>query len=497
MYKPDGRVSRRDLLLGSAAAGGLAMLNLPAISFARQAAATSTANPLQGLADMLRGDLITPDQEHYDEARKVWNAMIDKRPAAIARCTGAADVIDVVRYARDNNMAVSVRGGGHNVAGKAVRNGAITIDLGLMHGVWVDPNSKRARVQGGCRWGLVDRETLAHGLYTTGGTVSDTGVGGLTLGGGFGWLMRKHGLACDNVVSANIVTADGHQITASATENPELHWAIRGGGGNFGVVTSFEFQLYDAQPIIGGLALYSRDRFKDMLRFFREYTAGAPDSLAMQCGALVGPPGTPVEGQIAGWIGVCHAGPPDEGARLVQPIKDFAPPAADFIGPTTYTAQQTMFDAGMSIPMQNYWRSNMVKDLSDELIDALDARVDEIPRPGSLLLLEHMEGAVGRVGQHETAFANRGAKYNLSVLGVWPDPADNDNHVAWVRNFGDELRSFATGGAYVNYMADESPERVKAAYEANFQRLVEVKRKYDPTNFWSGNQNIAPSGSES
>lgn len=493
MNRPDGNITRRELLMGSAAAGGLAMLGAPAISFAKQAASSSAVNPLESLAGTLRGSLITPDHERYDESRKVWNAMIDKRPAAVARCTGAADVVNVIRYARDNNIPVTVRGGGHNVAGKAVRDGAITIDLGPMHGVWVDPKSKRARVQGGCRWGLVDRETLAHGLYTTGGTVSDTGVGGLTLGGGFGWLMRKHGLACDNVMSASIVTADGQHLTASASENADLYWAIRGGGGNFGVITSFEFQLHDAQPVIGGMALFSRDKIRDVLNFFRDYTASAPDELAAQCGALVGPPGTPLEGQIAGWVAVCHAGPPDVGARLVQPIKDLGP-TMDFIGPTTYTAQQTMFDAGMSVPLQNYWRSNFINELGDDLIDAIMSRVDEIPRPGSLLLLEHMEGAVARMGENETAFANRGAKYNLSMLGAWTDPADNDSNIEFVRNFGDEMRSFATGGAYVNYMADESPERVKAAYEANYQRLVDVKRKYDPTNFWSGNQNIAPSG---
>ena len=493
MSKPDLQISRRELLLGSAAAGGLAMLGSPAVSLAKQAAAAA-ANPLEGLAGMLRGALITPDHERYDESRKVWNAMIDKRPAAIARCTGVADITNVVNFARENRIAVTIRGGGHNVAGKALTDGAIAIDLGPMHGVWVDARNKRAHVQGGCRWGLVDRETLAHGLYTPGGTVSDTGVAGLTLGGGLGWLMRKHGLSCDNVLSANIVTADGRHQRASANENPDLYWAIRGGGGNFGVVTSFEFQLHDAQPIIGGMALYSRDKLRGLLELYREITANAPDELEAQCGALIGPPGTPVEGQVAGWFAVCHAGPPDVGARLVQPIKDFGPPAVDFIGPWTYTAQQTMFDAGMSIPLQNYWRSNFLHEISDDLIDTLVANADDIPRPGSLLLLEHMGGAIARVGENETAFANRGAKYNLSVLGAWPDPADNDRNIAWVRDFGDELRSFATGGAYVNYMAsDESPERVKAAYEANFQRLVEVKRKYDPTNFWNSNQNIAPS----
>jgi FAD/FMN-containing dehydrogenase len=450
-------------------------------------------SPLAGLGDVLGKRLIEPADQRYEEARKVWNGMIDKRPAAIALCAGVADVIDVVRFARDNDMPVSVRGGGHNVAGKALKNGAITIDLGPMHGIWVDARRKRALVQGGARWGAFDRETLAHNLATTGGTVTTTGVGGLTLGGGLGWLMRKHGLSCDNVVSANVVTADGATLTASGSENSDLFWAIRGGGGNFGIVTSFEFQLHAVEPIVGGMAIYPGNQLRDLLHFYRDYTAKAPDSLTAMAGALVGPPGTSVEGQMAGWMAVCHSGPVADGERLVKPVKEFGSPALDLIGPTDYRTIQTMFDAGSGPGARNYWRTNFMKELGDDAIDAILARADEIPPPGSLILLEHLGGAVARVGEHETAFANRGANYNVSVLGSWVHASDDEKNIAWVRKFGDELRSFATGGAYVNYMAsDESPEHVRAAYEANFKRLVDVKRKYDPTNFFSANQNIAP-----
>lgn len=487
-------LTRRELLLGTAAAGGLTVLGVPDLSYTLDAATTGNATPaFDDLAGMLRGELITPANGSYDEARKLWNGLVDKRPAAIARCTGVADVMAVIDYARTRGIAVSVRGGGHNVAGKSLRDGAIAIDLGPMQGIRVDAQAKRARAQGGVRWSAFDRETLAQNLVTTGGTVSTTGIAGLTLGGGLGWLMRKYGLACDNVVSADVVTADGRLLVADRSRNTDLYWAIRGGGGNFGVVTSFEFQLHDLEPVVGGSAFYPRKLVKDLLHFYREYTAKAPDSVTAMAGVVIGPEGSPLAGQAAGWFGVCHFGPEDEGKRLVRPIKEFGPPAMDFIGPMAYSALQTMFDAGAVAGQRNYWRSNFMKELSDDAIDAIVAHADELPPPGSMIAIEHLGGAVARVGEHETAFANRGANYNVSVFSTWVDPALDEKSIAWTRRFGDELRSFATGGAYVNYMAgDESPERVRAAYETNFKRLVEVKRKYDPDNFFSANQNIAP-----
>jgi FAD/FMN-containing dehydrogenase len=362
-----------------------------------------------------------------------------------------------------------------------------------MNGVWVDPGAKRARAQGGTRWRDFDRETLALNLVTTGGTVSSTGIGGLTLGGGLGWLMRKHGLSCDNVVSADVVTADGRLLVVNESENSDLFWAIRGGGGNFGVVTSFEYRLHDLEPIVGGMAMYPESTLRDMFHFYRDYSASAPDSVAAIAGVIIGPPGTPLEGQSAGLIAACHSGPVADGERLLKPIKEFGPPAMDFIGPTTYSAIQTMFDAGSSGGMRNYWRSNFMTDLSDGAIDAILARSGELPPPASMILIEHLGGAVARVGENDTAFSNRAAHYNTAVFGTWANASEDPQNIAWVKTFGDELKAFSTGGAYVNYMAaDESAGSVRAAYEANLKRLIEVKRKYDPTNFFSGNQNIVP-----
>jgi len=458
-----------------------------------RASTSAATEPLRELGEILRGEVITPSDSAYDGARRLWNGMIDKHPAAIARCTGVADVIDVINFARDRGFPVTVRGGGHNVAGKALRDGAITIDLSPMRGIRVDPRRRTGRAQGGVLWGEFDRETLAFDLVCTGGTVSTTGVAGLTLGGGLGWLMRKHGLSCDNLVSADIVTADGRLLMASDADNDDLFWAIRGGGGNFGVVTSFEFGLHDLEPIVGGLAMYPESTLRDLLYFYRDFTRSAPDSVTTMAGVMVGPPGTPVEGQNAGWMAVAHSGPSSEGERLVAPVKQFGPPAVDLIGPMSYSSLQTMFDAGSGPGHRNYWRSNFLTELADDVIDAILARSDELPRPGSMILLEHLGGAVGRVGEHATAFSNRSAKYNASILSSWVDAADDAKNIAWTRKFGDELKNFATGAGYVNYMsADESAERIRATYRANLERLRTVKRKYDPTNFFSGNQNIAP-----
>jgi FAD/FMN-containing dehydrogenase len=484
--------TRRNVIIGGAALGAAAAAGFPTLVFARQAASSAAgAHPLDGLAKRLAGELVTPGHETYDQGRQLWNGMIDRHPAAIARCTGVADIVEVVAYARENELPVSVRGGGHNVAGKALRDGAIAIDLSPMRAVRIDPKRRTGRAQGGALWRQFDRETVAFDLVTTGGTVSTTGIGGLTLGGGLGWLMRKHGLSCDNLRSADVVIADGRLLMANDKENADLFWAIRGGGGNFGAVTSFEFNLHDLEPISGGLAMYPESRLRDLFHFFRDFTASAPDSVTTMAGVLVGAEGSPVAGQNAGWIAVCHSGPASEGERLLRPIKEFGPPAADFIGPTSYTALQTMFDAPAG--SRNYWRSNFMTELTDEAIDAIVARAGELPKPGTLILLEHLGGAVGRVGEHATAFSNRAAKYNASILSGWLDPEMDERNIAWTREFGDEMKAFATGAGYVNYMtADEGANRIQATYEANLQRLREIKRKYDPDNFFSSNQNIAP-----
>jgi hypothetical protein len=485
-------LTRRELLARGAMLGGAVAFGAPTLVFGHKGVATAM-QPMDELRKIVRGDVITPDDAEYDSARKLWNGMIDKHPLAIVRCTGPADVMEVVHFARERSIPVSVRGGGHNVAGKALRDGALAIDLSPMHGIRVDAASKTARAQGGAIWQAFDRETLAFDLVTTGGTVSTTGVGGLTLGGGLGWLMRKHGLACDNVVSADVVTADGRSLTASASENPDLYWAIRGGGGNFGVVTSFEFGLHDLEPITGGMAMYPESMIGDLLHFYRDFTTSAPDSVTTMFGIFIGPPGTPVEGQNTGMIAACHSGSASDGERLLRPIKEFGPPAVDTIGLVPYRTLQTMWDAGSPPGMRNYWRSNFMQELSDGAIDTILAHSDWLPPPGSMILVEHLGGAVSRVAEHETAFSNRTAQYNASVLGTWVDPGDDEKNIAWTRGFGDELKKFATGAGYVNYMTDdEGAERIRATYEANLQRLRAVKKKYDPTNFFSGNQNIAP-----
>ena len=403
------RVSRREMLKGSVAAGGIAAIASPLSVFAQK-------SPLDELAVRLQGPLIAPGDDQYEQLRRVWNAMIDRRPAAIVRCSGVADVVEIVRFARERDIDISVRGGGHNVAGKAVRDEAIMIDLGDMNGVWVDPGNRRARVQGGARWGEFDNETLVHNLATTGGTVGTTGVGGLTLGGGVGWLARKHGLSCDNVMSADMVLADGSVVTASAEQNLDLYWAIRGGGGNFGIVTSFEFEVHDLEPMVGGLAVYPGDKLKDLLHFYRDFTADAPDGAMAMVGAFYGPPGTAVEGEVAAFSAVSYCGDPKEGARLLQPFKDFGPPALDIIGPTDYGTQQSLFAGAGALGTRNYWRSSFLRVLSDDVLDVMVRRSAELPKPGSMFLIEHLGGAVARVGQNETAFANRGANYNMSVF---------------------------------------------------------------------------------
>jgi FAD/FMN-containing dehydrogenase len=491
MSNSEGGITRRELIQGSVAAGGLTLMGAPAISVAQQAAANTPA-PYADLAGKLSGGLITPGDDRYDASRRIFNGMIDRRPAAIARCRGAADVMDVVRYAREKDIAVTVRGGGHNVAGKSVRDGAIMIDLGPMHGVWADPYRKRARAQGGVRLGALDRETLAVRMVVPSGTVSDTGVAGLTLGGGFGWLQRKHGLTIDSLVSADVVTADGEFLVASKKENADLFWALRGGGGNFGVVTSFEYQIHDAGEIVGGLAMWPESMVKDMLHFYRDFVSKAPRSVMTMSGIMIGPPGTPVEGQAAGFIAVCYSGKTREGERLLQPIKEFGPPALDGIGPTSFTTIQTMFDAGSPAGRQNYWRSNFMHELSDDVIDTMIARSKELPPSGSMFLVEHMGGAIRDVGPNDTAFSSRDAKFNVSLLGIWEDASKNDMYVAWTRKVGDELKKYATGAGYVNYMAEEGEQAVRDTYETNLAQLIEVKRKYDPDNFFSSNQNIRP-----
>jgi len=490
--------TRRELLARSLALGGVAVAGPFAHLLGQEvtdgdSGATASTKVLEGLRKNLHGNLFTSADAGYDTQRQLWNGMIDKRPLAIARCADTADVMNTVRFARANELPVSVRGGGHNVAGKALRDGALAIDLSAMKGVRVDPGARTARARAGYTWADFDHQTSAFGLGTTGGTVSSTGSG-LVLGGGIGWLMRKHGLACDNLLSVDVVTADGEFIIADETENTDLFWAVRGGGGNFGVVTSLKFRLHELETITAGTTLYPQDQIGDMFRFYRDFTSTAPDSVMTMAGIVQPPPGTPLAGGMAGFIGVCHSGAANEGERLVRPIKAFGTPAVDSISIMQYTALQTGSDAIYPPGNRNYWRSNFLTELSDEAFDTILAWADGMPpNAQSGLFFEHMGGAVRRVGTQETAFSNRDAQYNFTVLASWSDPTKDEQYINWTRAFGDDMKKLATGAGYVNYMTeDEGAARVKATYEQNYERLVAVKRKYDPSNFFSGNQNIAP-----
>lgn len=439
----------------------------------------------------LRGQLLSPGDDGYEEARRVHNGMIDKRPRLIARCLGVADIIDAVNFARQNGLEIAVRGGGHNVAGTAVCDDGLMIDLSLMKGIYVDPKARTARAQGGVTWGQFNRETQLHGLATTGGFISTTGIAGLTLGGGLGWLMGKYGLAIDNLISAEMVTANGDVLRASKDENADLFWALRGGGGNFGVVSSFEYQLHPLGPaVVSGLIAYPIDNAGDVLRFFREFTASLPDELTAFALLAYAPDGS---GTPIATIAVCHCGPLTEAEAAVRPVKEFGSPLMDVIGPTGYEETNMMFDAGYPKGALNYWKSNFLSELSDGAIDTLADQFSTCPSPMTALSLEHFHGAATRVGATETAFPHRQPGYNFLALSEWMDPAQSERNIAWARESYAAMQPYMASGRYVNYLgAEEGEDPVPAAYGPNYERLRSLKNKYDPTNLFHMNQNITP-----
>jgi FAD/FMN-containing dehydrogenase len=467
---------------------------------APSAAAATTAlddASIQALKGGLRGVLLRPGDDGYDSARQVWNGMIDRKPALIARCAGVADVIAAVNFARANNLLVSVRGGGHNVTGNAVCDGGLMIDLQPMQGIRVDPLRRTVRAEGGATWGALDHETQAFGLATTGGQVSATGIAGLTLGGGVGWLMRKCGAVVDNLLSVDVVTADGRLLTASATENEDLFWGLRGGGGNFGIATSFEYRLHPIGPMVtGGMALYPAARAAEVLRFLREYMAGAPDEVLALSAFLAAPPAPfvpePLHGAPMVAIALCHAGPLEEGQRVVEQIRAFGPPAVDLLGPMPYTALQQLLDGGVPFGLQVYLRSDYLTELNDEVIDTIVAKAAGVTSPLSTVIVLPLGGAVGRVGELDTAFGHRDMPFAVVVFSIWTDPAEADRHLQWGRDFGAAMQPYS-GGVYVNEMGVEGEARVRAAYHPQaYERLVALKNKYDPTNLFRMNQNIKP-----
>jgi FAD/FMN-containing dehydrogenase len=440
------------------------------------------------LSARFSGVLLRPDQSGYDEVRRVHNGMIDRRPALIAGCVGNADIVDAVNFARTHGLELAVRGGGHNVAGRAVCDDGLMLDMSLMKGIHVDPVRRTARAQGGVTWREFNRETQAHGLATTGGVISTTGIAGLTLGGGLGWLMAKYGLAMDNLLSAEVVTASGDIVRANKDENADLFWGLQGGGGNFGAVSWLEYRLHPVGTVTSGLIAHPFDCARDVLKFFREITSGLPDDLTIFGGLLHAPDGA----QIAVII-LCHCGPLAEAEAALQPIKKFGTPILDSVGPTSYEETNRMLDAGFPRGALNYWKSNFMNELSDQAIDTLISQFAACPSPMSGLLLEHIHGAATRVGVGETAFPHRREGYNFLVVSEWLDPVDNARNIAWARESYDAMRPSFTAGRYVNYLGDDDGEdAVAAAYGPNYQRLRILKAKYDPANLFHLNQNIRP-----
>ena len=457
---------------------------------------------VEEFAVSFRGELIRPEDAGYDEARKVYNGMIDKRPALIVRPTGAADVIDAVNLARENGLPLAVRCGGHSVAGQGVVDDGVLIDLSSLKGVRVDPTSRRARANAGALWGEFDRETQLFGLATPGGRVTTTGVGGFTLGGGYGWLSPKWGLACDNLTSVDVVTAEGRLVTASEEENEDLFWGVRGGGGNFGVVTSYEFKLYPLGPIVlGGLALHPIDDAKNVIRGYRDYVETAPEELSTGTVILQAPPAPFIPEHLQGKpvlaILAIYIGDADEGREVMAPLKELGPPAVDMIQPMPYTAFQALVDPFNPPGLLNYHRGMHLSGLPDEAIDTYVEYASEIARfssPTTQIIIFRHGGAVSRVPEDATAAGNRDAAYMVHPITCWQDPAETERHIEWVGRFSEAMRPFTTGGVYLNFEPDEGEERVRAGYGAEkYSKLVELKDKWDPENLFRVNQNIKPS----
>jgi len=446
---------------------------------------------LQKLRESLRGQSFCPGEPGYDAARTIPNAMIDRRPAVIARCAGAADVIACVHFAREHDMLVSVRGGGHSVAGKSVCDDGLMIDLSGMKGMRVDPVRRTARAEPGLKLGEFDRETQAFGLATTLGVVPTTGISGLTLGGGFGNLMAKHGLALDNLISVDIVTADGRLLTASAQENEDLFWGVRGSNGNLGVVTSLAYRLHEVGPVVGGAVMYPVSKSADVLHFCREFAQTIPDEIVIQGGAFTMPDGVPVFG-----VGACYCGASvAEGEKLLQPLRKFGRPVADMITTISYVQMQSLFEAFFPPGRHTYVKSNFLRELSDEAIATISAWAGKSPSPHTFApFFEHWHGAVSRVGITETAFPHRQHSWNLFAWSTWTEPADSQSNIQWTRDCWEAVRPFLVAGSYVNYVSDEGDTFARAAYGPNYDRLVALKNKYDPTNFFRMNHNIKPSG---
>ncbi len=440
---------------------------------------------IQHFRGAFRGEVIGPGDAGYDSARRIWNASIDKRPGLVARCSGTADVVAAVNFGRDNDLLTAVRGGGHNVGGRALCDGGLVIDLSNMRGIHVDAPKKTVRVQGGATLGDVDHETHLFGLAVPAGIVSKTGIAGLTLGGGVGWLIRKYGLTIDNVLSFEVVTAAGKVVTASTGENIDLFWALRGGGGNFGVVTSFEFRAHAVSTVLGGLLVHPRSEAVSVLRSFRDFMRTAPDELTAYCALLHGPDGNPIVGIIA-----CYCGEIEEGERVLQPLRSLPSTLLDAIQPLPFPAMQSMLDASFPDGNHNYWKSSMLQDLSDDAIFALVDQSNQMTSPLSSVVVEYYGGAASRVSNSETAFPHRQAPWDIVIAAQWANPAETPKHRAWARGVADAMQPYSTG-AHILAALDED-DVVNTAFGANLEKLAWIKKTYDPANFFRVNQNIKP-----
>jgi len=451
---------------------------------------------IEQLRERVSGLVITPQDDGYQEARKVYNAMIDRRPRAIVKATRVRDVAASVDFGRENDLPVAVRGGGHSVPGFGTVDDGVVVDLSPMREVVVDPDGRTARAQGGATWGDFNDATHAHGLATTGGIVSTTGLGGLTLGGGIGYLTRGVGLSCDKVLSAEVVTADGGTVVASEQENDDLFWAIRGGGGNFGVVTEFRFGLHPVNDIYGGPMFFELSDGPDILRFYRDFIAGAPEELGMFPGFQIAPPLPFIpegrHGDTFLVVVACWAGPVEEGERVFQPLHDVAPVVAEHVGPMTYPALNSAFDALYPPGLQHYWKTSFSTELTDGAIEVHMQHGPKVPVVNSTMHIYSINGAPHRVASDATAFAYRHATFVTNIAGMWPDPAQNEDNIGWVRGYYEALAPHSEEGGYVNFMSGDDQDRIRASYGGNYDRLVEIKREYDPGNLFRVNQNIKP-----
>ena len=433
------------------------------------------------------GQVFEPADAGYNEARQIWNASINKHPRLIARCSGVADVIAAVTFARANSLLTAIRGGGHNVGGRALCDDGMVIDLSRMKSVFVDPASRIVRVQGGATLGDVDRETHVFGLAIPCGIVPKTGIGGLTLGGGVGWLIRKYGMTVDNLRSAQVVTADGKVLTASASENEDLFWALRGGGGNFGVVTSFEFQAHPVAMVLGGLLVYPRPAAVDVIRHFRDFMASAPDELTAYVALLHGPDGSPIVGVIP-----CYCGNLSDGERILQPLRKFGNPVMDTVQPMPFPVMQGLLGASFPDGNQNYWKSTMQRELPDDAISAIVEHANALQSPLSVVAVEYYGGAAGRVSNEATAFPHRDLPWDILFIAQWTDEEQTKMHRDWARSGEEKLRPYSQNAHLLSVLDVETDDVIKSAFGPNLERLAAIKKEYDPTNFFRVNQNIRP-----